>query len=67
MPPHGKSAPPFGHSGWVNSVAISPDGSKLATASKDGSLRIWQGATGEVVAIMRVDSQLNNCAWSSYR
>ena len=35
-----------GHSRSVNSVAFSPDGSLLATASNDGTLGLWTVATG---------------------
>ena len=30
-----------GHRGWVHGVAISPDGTWLATASNDGTVRTW--------------------------
>jgi WD40 repeat protein len=33
-----------GHQGWVNAVAIAPDGTWLATASDDDTLRIWASA-----------------------
>src|SRR5262249_8235918 len=36
-----------GHSGSVWRVASSPDGAKLASASEDGTIRIWDLQTGE--------------------
>jgi WD40 repeat protein len=36
-----------GNSGSVTRAAFSPDGSRLATASKDGTVRIWDPRTGE--------------------
>ncbi|MGW0771796.1 NB-ARC domain-containing protein [Streptomyces sp. NPDC002676] len=46
-----------GHTGWVESVAIGPDGTWLATAS-DGEVRIWDRATGTCTATLteRVES-----------
>ena len=37
-----------GHSGAVLAVALSPDGTRLATAGVDRSLRIWDPGTGEL-------------------
>ena len=49
----------------MTAVAIAPDGSWLASASYDGSVRIWDPVTGSISAVMRVDSWLQDCAWSS--
>jgi WD40 repeat protein len=42
----------LGHTNWVFSVNHSPDGSQLASASADGTVRIWDLATGEAVHVL---------------
>jgi serine/threonine protein kinase len=37
----------LGHSNAVSAVAFAPDGQMLASASLDGTVRLWQPATGE--------------------
>jgi serine/threonine protein kinase/WD40 repeat protein len=37
-----------GHAGGVPCVAFSPDGTRLASVSKDRALRLWDAATGEL-------------------
>jgi WD40 repeat protein len=39
-----------GHSGVVNSVLFTPDGSRLLSASNDGTTRLWDAATGKEIA-----------------
>jgi WD40 repeat protein len=42
-----------GHDGLVNSVAISKDGKFLATASADGTVKIWDFTTGKEVQVLK--------------
>jgi WD40 repeat protein/serine/threonine protein kinase len=36
-----------GHTNWVEGVAFSPDGKRLATASMDGMVKVWDAQTGQ--------------------
>ncbi|MGH3622832.1 MAG: WD40 repeat domain-containing protein, partial [Sciscionella sp.] len=38
-----------GHTGSVGWVAFSPDGTRLATASDDGTARLWDSTTGQLI------------------
>ena len=46
-PPHTQ-----GHTDGLCDAALSPDESRLATASFDGSARVWDMATGECCEVL---------------
>jgi sterol desaturase/sphingolipid hydroxylase (fatty acid hydroxylase superfamily) len=39
-----------GHTGLVSCVAMTPDGSRVAAGGFDGAVRVWDAATGELLA-----------------
>jgi WD40 repeat protein len=45
-------------------MTVTSDGGWLATASLDGTLRIWDAASWKTVAVMRVDDSLGHCQWT---
>ncbi len=50
-----------GHTAPVTSVAWSPDGQYLASSSLDGTIRLWNGRTGELLYTL---SEHTDLAWS---
>ncbi|MCX5384198.1 WD40 repeat domain-containing protein [Streptomyces sp. NBC_00083] len=53
------------HTGGVLSVAVSPDGTWLATASHDRTVRIWDPASKQALTTMRTEGTLRACGWTS--
>jgi WD40 repeat protein/tRNA A-37 threonylcarbamoyl transferase component Bud32/energy-coupling factor transporter ATP-binding protein EcfA2 len=52
------------HGDWVNDVAFSPDGRRVATASEDGTARVWDAATGEEQARLEHTWAVGSVAFS---
>ena len=38
-----------GHRGWVHSVSFSPDGGRIASGAQDGTIRLWNAISGELL------------------
>ncbi len=36
-----------GHTDWVEGVAVTPDGQRVVTCSRDGTARVWDAVTGQ--------------------
>jgi Tol biopolymer transport system component len=54
-----------GHDDAVNSAAFSPDGTRIVTASGDGTARLWDAATAKEIAVLRGhDESVHSAAFS---
>ena len=45
-------------------MVYSPCGTKMASASGDKTIKIWNAQTGQCVSTLNVDSGVNAVAWS---
>lgn len=48
-----------GHTGRINAVAFSPDGTQAATAGADGVIRLWQTASGSFITGLTAGVEIN--------
>jgi WD40 repeat protein len=53
-----------GHEKGVQGAAYSPDGARLASASNDGTLRVWEVGSGAQLWLADAGAALNRVAWS---
>ena len=53
------------HSGWVNAVAVAPDGRRAISASTDTTLNMWDLECGEVIATFTASGPVLCCAVAS--
>ncbi|KAL2816139.1 WD40-repeat-containing domain protein [Aspergillus granulosus] len=53
-----------GHSLWVTSVAFSPNGQLLASGSVDGTVRLWDTATGGLQEALRTTGSVTELHFS---
>ncbi len=53
-----------GHTDWVVSVAFSPDGNTLASASFDGTVKLWRPSDGSLITTITAPGQQRCVAFS---
>jgi len=57
----------YGHTGYVNSVTVSPDGSLCASAGKDGHAMLWELNEGKHLYTLDASNVINSLVFSPNR
>ena len=57
---------PGGHSGYVMSVAYSPDGKHIVSGSDDKTVKIWDSTTGKEVSVLVCHRSIVCCCVHCY-
>jgi WD40 repeat protein len=52
-----------GHSDWVRGVALSADGKRAVSASRDNTLKVWDVESGACIATFHCDGVAPCCAF----
>src|SRR5262249_29376782 len=50
-----------GHTADVTGVAFSPDGTRLASGSRDGTVKVWEAATGRELLSLKGHTSFVSC------
>lgn len=54
----------FGHTRGISQVSWNPDSTRLASASSDGSVRVWDISTGQLLSTISYSERVYAVAWS---
>ena len=64
MRPRASSSPPLPIRIAVNDAAFSPDGARILTASADNTAKLWDAASGKLIASFAHQDEVNDAAFS---
>lgn len=54
-----------GHTKPIQSLSIASDGTWLASAGQDGTVRVWEASTGDCTRVIETDEQLRDASFLS--
>jgi WD40 repeat protein/serine/threonine protein kinase len=52
------------HDSWINNSSWSPDGARIATASDDGTAKVWDSLSGQLLFTFEYDDWVPGALWS---